>query len=180
MGLLQKLRGLVTPSVDPALAALYAACVAASRQPVFYARLGVPDMVDGRFDMLLLHVFLVIRRLSHLSVKQKLFDMMFADMDRSLREMGVGDMSIGKKIKPMLSGFYGRAEAYEKALAAPDDAALVAALARNIYGRESADGAMVLAHYVRASVALLAATDEAALVQGLFAFAACDDERKAG
>ena len=126
------------PADDPAVAALYGACVAQARLPDFYRVLAVPDTIDGRFDLLVLHVVLVMRRLSgEAEFKQQLFDLMFADMDRNLREMGVGDMGVGKKIKPMISAFYGRAQVYEKALAESDDA-LAQALARNLYGKAPA------------------------------------------
>jgi cytochrome b pre-mRNA-processing protein 3 len=169
---LATLRNLLARPVDPAAAALYGACVAAARQPVFYASLGVPDSVDGRFDLLLLHVALVVRRLGDARAKQRLFDAMYADMDRSLREMGVGDMSIGKKMKPMLAAFYGRAGAYEKALAESGDASLAAALSRNLYGLAAgeAEHAPQIASYVRRCVASLAAQDEAAIMRGRVSF----------
>jgi cytochrome b pre-mRNA-processing protein 3 len=95
-------------------------------------------------------------------------------MERSLREMGVGDMSIGKKMKPMLAGFYGRAGAYEQALALMDDAKLIAALSRNLYGKAegTAEYAPVIARYMRDAVASLKAQDEAALLQGHVSFPA--------
>src|SRR6202042_1273633 len=100
----------------------YNICVAQARSPEFYSVLGVPDTVDGRFDLLVLHVALVMRKLGpEADIKQQLFDLMFADMDQSLREMGVGDMSIGKRIKPMIAAFYGRAQAYERALVEGDE-----------------------------------------------------------
>src|ERR1700761_176269 len=97
---------------------LYAKAVAQARQPVFYAEREVPDTVDGRFDLLVLHVFLLLHRLgaegkATKSLNQGLFDLMFADMDRSLREMGVSDMSVGKRVKDMARAFYGRVDAYE-------------------------------------------------------------------
>ena len=119
---------------DPTIGALYGACVAQARLPKFYRDLKVPDTIDGRFDLLILHVVLVMRCLGDAAeAKQKLFDFMFADMDRSLREMGVGDMGIGRRIKAMISAFYGRAQAYEKALKEGDEA-LAASFARNLYG----------------------------------------------
>ena len=163
MSLLQRLRRLIVrPVADPATAALYGACIKQARQPDFYARLSVPDTVDGRFDLLLLHVILVMRRLGDaMTAKQRLFDLMYADMDRSLREMGVGDMGIARKMKPMLAAFYGRAAAYERALAAPSDSedseTLTATLARNLYGSVAvaADHADRLAVYVRQVTAAL-------------------------
>lgn len=122
-----------SPDTDPVVASLYRACVSQARQPVFYEKYGVPDTIDGRFDLLLLHVWIVMRKLNSMPVKQKLFDLMFSDMDRSLREMGVGDMSIRKKMKPMIQAFYGRVQAYERALTT-DNMALESALRRNLYG----------------------------------------------
>ena len=108
--------------------------MAQARRPVFYADLEVPDTVDGRFDLLILHVLLVIQRLyGHINETQQLFDILFADMDKNLRQMGVSDISIAKKMKPMLAAFYGRAKIYEQALAG-DDQTLSEALLRNIYG----------------------------------------------
>ena len=157
MRLIERLRQwLLKPAADPATAALYRACVAQARQPFFYTDLGVPDTVDGRFDMLVLHSVLVMRRLGNATeAKQKLFDLMFADMDRSLREMGVGDMSLPKKIKPMIEAFYGRAQAYDTALQADDNAPLTAALQRNLYGSSPVEDSTLsqMTHYVRHTVA---------------------------
>ncbi|WP_374466727.1 ubiquinol-cytochrome C chaperone family protein, partial [Ferrovibrio sp.] len=92
--------------------ALYRAIVAQSRQAGFYREHGVPDSLDGRFDMIVLHSFLVMRRLRRIGaaaepLSQQLFDLMFADMDSNLREIGVGDLSVGKKVKAMAQAFYG-------------------------------------------------------------------------
>jgi cytochrome b pre-mRNA-processing protein 3 len=157
MPLLQSLtRFFAAPAADnAAIAALYGRCVAQARRPDFYRALAVPDTIDGRFDLLVLHVFLVMRRLDA-DAKQQLFDLMFADMDRNLREMGVGDMGIGKRVKPMIAAFYGRAQAYEKALAETDEA-LAAALARNLYGKAtpSAKALQAMAAYVRRTALML-------------------------
>ena len=142
--------------------ALYQALVRQARQPAFYARLGVPDSLDGRFDMVTLHVALALIRLKAAgsdgaAVGQSLFDAMFADMDRSLREIGVGDLSVGKRVQQMASAFYGRLDAYERALGA-ETAALEAALTRNLYGTVTPQPAQVaaMAAYVRAVAAKLA------------------------
>jgi cytochrome b pre-mRNA-processing protein 3 len=173
MPLLERLhRFLLRPAADPATAALYRACIEQGRQPVFYRSFGVPDSVDGRFDLLVLHVYLVIRRLADAAARQRLFDLMFADMDRSLREMGVGDMSIGKKIKPMLAGFYGRAKAYEEALKGGKDE-LAAALARNLCGSaEAMANGYRLADYVQRAIQALEAQAPEALARGEISFAA--------
>ena len=106
--------------------ALYVEAVRQARQPSFYASCGVPDTLDGRFDLIVLHVFLVMRALAQAGetgqkVGSAVLDVMFDDMDMNLREMGVGDLSVGKKVKAMARAYYGRAKAYGEALA-PDAA----------------------------------------------------------
>lgn len=127
---------------------LYGGAVAAARDPALYAVLGVPDSIPGRFELISLHVALLIRRLRQedaplqpgtgqpgrgAAVSQAVFDAMFADMDLNLREMGIGDMSVGKRVKALWEAFHGRAHAYEGPLAVPDAAALAEALARNVW-----------------------------------------------
>ena len=90
--------------------------------------------VDGRFDLLLPHVILVMRKLGDAAeAKQKLFDLLFADMDRSLREMGVGDMGVHRRMKAMIEAFYGRAGAYDRVFGGDVDS-LPETLRRNLYG----------------------------------------------
>lgn len=124
---------------------LYAALVALARDPRFYTDLGVPDTVDGRFEMLSLFVYMALRRLrregeTSAAFSQDLFDTMFADMDQSLRELGAGDLGVAPRIKRMAEGFYGRIAAYDRAL---DEAggALGEALRRNLYGTVTPDRA---------------------------------------
>ncbi len=142
---------------------LYVAAVTAARRPVFYAALGVPDTLDGRFDCIGLHVFLVIRQLWKAqppgpALAQAVFDAMFGDMDRSLREIGVGDLSVPKRNKRMWEAFHGRALAYGEALNAGDLPALESAIARNVWrGKPAGEGPARLARYVRAADAALAA-----------------------
>ncbi|HLI13733.1 MAG TPA: ubiquinol-cytochrome C chaperone family protein [Alphaproteobacteria bacterium] len=143
--------------------ALYEAAVEQARQPVFYARLGVPDSLDGRFDMVALHVFLLLHRLKTegppgARLAQSLFDTMFQDMDQSLREMGVGDLGVGRRVKAMATGLYGRIAAYEAGLAG-DDRVLAAALERNLFGTMPAGrGALAsICAYMRQAAAALAA-----------------------
>lgn len=115
--------------------ALYAKIVQDSRNPLFYADLGVPDTVDGRFDMILMHVFIVMRDLrdrTQTELSQALYDVMFVDMDRAVREMGVGDLSVKKHIRRMMTAFNGRLTAYDVAIG--DRAALTEAIRRNVYG----------------------------------------------
>ena len=138
---------------------LYAAVVARSRAPGFYLA-GVPDTFDGRFDLSMLHLFLLVRRLRRegapgRAVAQALFDAAFDDMDRTLREMGVGDLGVPRRVKAMARAFYGRAAAYDEALDAADDAALRAALGRNLIGGGAAPES--LCAWVREADAALAA-----------------------
>jgi len=103
---------------------LYGAAVAGARDPFFYTDLGVVDTVDGRFDMISLYTFLVIHRLKRErplgpALAQAVFDAMFSDMDMNLREMGVGDLSVGRKVRVMWEAFHGRASAYATAMASP-------------------------------------------------------------
>jgi cytochrome b pre-mRNA-processing protein 3 len=152
---------------------LYGAAVAAARAPRLYAELGVPDTLDGRFDMVGLHAFLLIDRLRREAppgpaLAQSVFDAMFSDMDVTLREMGVGDLSVGKRVREMWEAFHGRAAAYEAALAEADDAALATALARNVWrgAAPPAGAAAALARLARAQQACLAAQKLAVFAAG--------------
>lgn len=151
---------------------LYGAIVAAARHPVPYADWQVPDSLDGRFDMIAIHAFLALDRLKggNADFRQALVDELFADMDRSLREMGVGDISVGKKVRKMAEVFYGRIAAYDKALLeAPQ--ALEAALARNVFPDGAPPGsAAKLADYVRHSRDRLALQPAGDLLEGRIAF----------
>ncbi len=123
---------------------LYGAAVTTAREPRFYTELGVPDTAAGRFELVSLHVALLIRRLrtegdrTADALAQAVFDAMFADMDVNLREMGIGDLSVGKRVKMLWEGFHGRALAYAETLAAGDESGLAAALARNVWVMEPA------------------------------------------
>jgi cytochrome b pre-mRNA-processing protein 3 len=127
--------------------ALYGAAVAAARQPYFFESLGVPDTLDGRFDVVSLHTGLLVCRISRdgdpraKALAQAVFDAMFADMDVNLREMGVGDLSVGKRVKRMWEAFHGRAQAYDAALRAGDMAGLAQALSRNVWRGTAPEGA---------------------------------------
>ncbi|MBM3517409.1 MAG: ubiquinol-cytochrome C chaperone [Alphaproteobacteria bacterium] len=167
-------------------AALYRTAATQARLPAFYAApIGVPDDVDGRFDLLLLHVFLVVRRLRRegdagAPLAQALCDALFADLDRGLRELGVGDMGLRRRMRVMAQAWGGRSVAYEDALAAGTQA-LEATLARNLYGRQGVTGAAAaaLAEYVREADRVLAAQDARALNLGQVAFAPLPDPRSA-
>jgi cytochrome b pre-mRNA-processing protein 3 len=155
---------------------LYSSLVAQARQPGFYLEFGVPDTVDGRFDMVLLHAFLVLRRLKGdhsrtADLAQALFDHMFADMDRNLREMGVGDLAVGRRIKAMAAAFYGRIAAYETGLAL-GEAALADALKRNLYRKSNADAAAItaVAGYLRREAQALDRQPLASLMVGTVIF----------
>jgi cytochrome b pre-mRNA-processing protein 3 len=138
---------------------LYAEIVAQARQPAFYATGGVPDSLDGRFEMIALHCYLVLRRLRSAGpaaeeLAQGLVDALFADMDASLREMGAGDLGIPKRIKRMAKGFFGRVAAYDAALAGDD---LGEALRRNLFGTATPQPGQVevAARYLRHALAAL-------------------------
>jgi cytochrome b pre-mRNA-processing protein 3 len=115
---------------------LHRLIVEQARQPGFYTALHVPDTLDGRFELIALHCFLVVHRLkaepAGVELARQIVETMFADLDASLREMGAGDLGVGKRIKKMGQGFYGRVAAYDAGLA--DLTALEAALRRNLYG----------------------------------------------
>jgi cytochrome b pre-mRNA-processing protein 3 len=147
------------------IASLYGMIVAQARAAPFYRFYGVPDTVNGRFEMVVLHTVLVLRRLesdpAHRRLGQALFDRFCADMDGSLREMGIGDLAVPPKMRKIGEAFYGRQAAYGAALAAPDAAPLVAALKRNVFSAQAGTdlGAARLANYVRAVAGQLANQD---------------------
>lgn len=124
---------------------LYRKTIEASRNPQLYLRFEVADSLDGRFDMLCLHVGLVMRRLRASSdpqaaeFSQNLFDIFFGDMDLTLREMGVGDLGVAKRVRQMSEAYMGRLTAYSRLLDAGDMKGLAEALARNI-GRDETVG----------------------------------------
>jgi cytochrome b pre-mRNA-processing protein 3 len=162
---------------------LYSGIIVQSRRPDFYVSREVPDTLDGRFDLIVLHAFLVMRRLKRIdgpqgeearAISQALFDLMFDDMDQNLRELGVGDMSVGKRIKQMARAFYGRVAAYEDALAEAEPAALTAALARNLYGTLDEPSSMAsleaMAAYLRRQDRGLEEQSDGAVLEGRIAF----------
>lgn len=142
-------------------AALYTDCVRAARRPALYADLGVPDTQEGRLDLLMLHVFLVTRALrgadgapGRRNLSQAVFDAMTRDLDDTYREEGYGDAKVARLVRTAAEQFYGRGQAYERALAGGDEAALAGALARNAYADEEADAAGLAAYVRRAAGAL--------------------------
>jgi cytochrome b pre-mRNA-processing protein 3 len=149
----------------PALAAgraLYARAVEQSRTPALYSDLGAPDTVEGRFEVYSLHVVLLLDRLrghgqAAAEVSQALFDTYVKGLDNALREMGVGDLSVGRKMRKLGEAFYGRGKSYEAAFAAlPDKGPLEALLIRTVYADVDAARAPRLADYVHGQRAALA------------------------
>jgi cytochrome b pre-mRNA-processing protein 3 len=145
-----------------AIAKLYARIADASRSSGLYAALGIPDTLEGRFESLSLHMVLALRALRGRpdpadEVAKDLTDSFFRDMDASLREMGVGDTVVPKRMKKIASSFYGRAHAYDAPLDATDEAALAEALGRNAYGTDAPAGP--LARYALAADRDLKAMD---------------------
>jgi cytochrome b pre-mRNA-processing protein 3 len=154
----------------------YSRIVAQARQSGFFLHGGVPDTLDGRFELICLHAFLYLHRLKDEQPRsarhgRRFMAAMFADFDRSLREMGTGDLSVGREVKRMAEAFYGRFAAYEEGLAA-DDSVLRPALARNLFGTTTPDPAQLTAmtRYVRGQAAALRRQDASALLTGDIAF----------
>lgn len=142
---------------------LYQAALAQSREPAFYTSMGVADTMDGRFDLLSLHVILLIDRLNGLGkdgvrAGQAVFDAMFKRMDIDLREMGIGDLGVPKHMQKMMKAFNGRHQAYHDAFQSGNVAAIELSLARNVYrmqGEAVPDGAPILAVYTADAVGRL-------------------------
>jgi cytochrome b pre-mRNA-processing protein 3 len=156
---------------------LYGLIVAQARAPSFYAGYLVPDTVEGRFDMIVLHLALVLRRLRRepaalRAVGQRVFDLFCTDMDHSLREMGVGDLAVPKQMRRLGEAFYGRALAYDRALEGECEEPLAPALARILFPSASATPpeAVRLAGYVRATEACLNGQLGAAIATGVLHF----------
>lgn len=169
------------PQADT-IAALYGAIVAQARRPAFYLAYGVPDTAEGRFEMIVLHLALLCRRLGRAepvagpperaqahSLSQGVFDMFCRDMDHNLREMGVTDVGVPKKMRKLGEAFYGRLGAYDRALAAEDADALATALVRNVHGGASAV-TPVLARYARRAAQRLDTAPTADLLAGRVSF----------
>lgn len=153
---------------------LYEHIHAQSRQAFFYEELSVPDTMEGRFDVLALHLFMVMRRLNECKggdvLSQTLFDTAFGEIDRGYREIGVGDMGLPKRMKKLMLGFNGAMHAYEQAIG--DDAAMKEALRRNVFtqhvGEEEElskpiDGLLA---YMKANIEYLQSQDETSMMNG--------------
>ena len=157
--------------------AIYGMIVTQAREPIFYRDLGVPDTVNGRFDLLLLHLWLLLRRLRTVQhatggateLSQALFDRFCEDMDDNLREMGIGDQTVPKRMRAFGEAFYGRVQAYDQAMEAGGEA-LAAAICKNILNGTGMDHARRLAAYARAAETDLGRADEAALLGASFKF----------
>ncbi|MEE2691905.1 MAG: ubiquinol-cytochrome C chaperone family protein [Pseudomonadota bacterium] len=162
--------------VQEAATALFTAAVDQARAPLFYEKFGVADTAEGRFEMLAMHVYLVLRRLKDASepaerLSQRVLDAFFANLDASLREMGVGDLSVGKKIRALAESFYGRISAYEAAMKpSADVSALEAAVSRNVYEHAASPFAPALARYFRAAAAYLGAQPVSRIANGVVRF----------
>ena len=160
-------------------AAAYRAIVVAARQPALYARGGVPDTMSGRFDMIVLHLWLVLARLKVERTEETdafsrlLMERMFADMDDNLRELGIADTGVARRIREMAEAFFGRLQAYDAAVAANDPRALRRALARNALGDEKADAAALHA-YVEAARQALTTQPAQAILAGRITFPPID------
>ncbi|WP_375451754.1 ubiquinol-cytochrome C chaperone family protein [uncultured Devosia sp.] len=163
-----------TTAVEPVYA-VYSAIVAQSRQPIFYADWGVPDTVTGRFDMISLHLALLFRRLrsgdeTQKQFSQAVFDLFFQDMDRSLREMGAGDLAVPKKIQKMGNIFFGLLAAMNQAMDAKDTSAIEAVLSRNVFEGTQSPRTGMLARYLMDEDAKLALQSTSAIMSGSLAF----------
>jgi cytochrome b pre-mRNA-processing protein 3 len=133
---------------------IYGNLVARARNPELYRDLGVPDTINGRFDMMVIHVFLLAHRLKDAGdacreLSQGIFDAFLLDMDRGMREEGVGDTSVPKKLKKMTQVYYGRLRAYEKPLEEGNNSALAEIINRNIFtDKHNNECANALANYM--------------------------------
>jgi cytochrome b pre-mRNA-processing protein 3 len=134
--------------------ALYASTVAQARSPALYERLGAPDTPNGRFEVYTLHVLLVLERLRAIgpqaaAASQAYFDAYLSGLDNGLRELAVGDLSVGKTMRKLGEAFYGRGRALDEAIAAlPEREPLNALLARTVFGGAESAMASPLGDYL--------------------------------
>jgi cytochrome b pre-mRNA-processing protein 3 len=163
------------PRIAPrgTIEAIYGMIVTQAREPLFYRDLAVPDTVNGRFDLLVLHLWLLLRRLrtaeGAAGLSQALFDRFCNDMDDNLREMGVGDLTVPKRMQAFGEAFYGRTAAYDMALEAGEEP-LAQALCKNILNGEGIENARRLAGYAKAAIDSLDGQDEVALLAASWKF----------
>lgn len=155
---------------------LYAETILAARRSLFFNEGYVPDTAEGRFEMIALTAFLVLQRLKKIEgtneLSQKYFDIMFDDIDSNLRELGVGDLAVGKKVKKLAESFYGRIKAYEGGLETDDNKLLTAALLRNVYRKTNVtpEVAEKLSVYVRDEASHLNSQEDQAFLGGKISF----------
>ena len=170
---------------------LYKASVGQARKPEFYINCGISDNLDGRFDLIVLHVHIVTRNListgdKGVRLSNLIFKTMMDDMDMNLREMGVGDLSVGKRVKTMARAFYGRAKAYDNAFKVEEKVGcdlesdiefkssenLESVLNRNIYGTKQPElkQLKMLTEYVRDAQNMVEASVNNSLISGIIKF----------
>lgn len=174
--MLSALKKLISPPRSAGADATYIALVAQSRNSFFYTDMAVPDTIDGRFEMIVLHLFLLQHRLladapATSEFARELGEAFIDDMDRSVREFGVADTGVGKRIKRMGRAYNGRMQVYANAL--EDATALRAALSRNLYGTVQEGDVRVLDHmadYVQRMVQHLRGVAPATIMAGDYAW----------
>ncbi len=163
------------PAPRGTIDAIYGMIVTQAREPLFYRDLGVPDTVNGRFDLIVLHLWMVLRRLGEVAgmagPAQALFDRFCADLDDNLREMAIGDLAVPKKMQAFGEAFYGRIAAYDMALTDQPEA-LALAISRNVLDGRGIENARRLAAYALAVIATLEKLDAAAFTSGAWSFPA--------
>ncbi|HVY13396.1 MAG TPA: ubiquinol-cytochrome C chaperone family protein [Alphaproteobacteria bacterium] len=159
------------------VAGLYGRVMAQARQPFFFTQLGLPDSFETRFELLFLHMFLVLGRLKTMEaargLMQGLIEYMIDDLDRAFREAGIGDMGVAKRMKKLLPEFYGRLLAYETALAASDEKEILRALDRNLFAAcdTNLQNLAIMREYLLRQRAALAAQPLEAFIEGKEVFA---------
>jgi len=156
------------------IALLYGAIMAQARREDFFIRFGLSDDFETRFESLILHILLVMRRLGRegQAVKQSLMDFMVSDLDRTLREMGVGDVGVVKRMKYFMEGFYGRMNVYDAALGSMDKKEMLRALDRNLYSATSTDLAKLelMQDYIEMQTKALEAQPLDDIMNGIISF----------
>ena len=154
---------------------IYGMIVTQAREPLFYRELGVADTVDGRFDVLVLHLWMVLRRMKTMEnsvvLSQGLFDRFCEDMDGNLREMGVSDLKVPKRMQAFGEAFYGRSVAYDLAIAEGQEE-LAGALRKNVLDGGQIEDARRLASYAEAVISTLIRLDDATIQSGSWRFPA--------
>jgi len=164
------------PRAHDTISALYGMIVAQARLPCFYRDYAVADTVNGRFDLIVLHLALLLDRLAQdpglRGLGQDIFDRFCQDMDHNLREMGIGDLKVPQEMQRVGEAFYGRQMAYQAALAADNSQILVEAITRNIYSGSPSKPAAAprLATYMRQAAGDLGRQGAAELVAGTMRF----------